>query len=123
MNALVTGDSPISTSKGKERVKVDGRAATNIPKRPPPAPKHGKYVIFMDHQKKEPSNSTAPKVALAKRGFGLGWVGVVARTGGQFPRRVCPSLTGMTGPYPGCLVSQPPRLLTTPDANEGGGGP
>ena len=34
-------------------------------------------------------------------GVGLGWV--VARTGGGFPRPVCPSLTSTTGPYPGCL--------------------
>ena len=39
-------------------------------------------------------------------GVGLGWV--VACTGGGLPRRVCLALTGSTGPYPGCLVSQPP---------------
>ena len=38
-------------------------------------------------------------------GVGLGWV--VARTGGGSPRPMCLSLTGTTGPYPGCLVSQP----------------
>ena len=53
-------------------------------------------------------------------GVGLGWV--VARTGGGSPRPVCPSLTGTTGPYLGCLVSRPPRLLTTPKAQQGAGG-
>ena len=53
-------------------------------------------------------------------GVGLGWV--VARTGGRFPRPVCPSLTSTTGPYPGCLVSQPPRLLTIPEPHQGAGG-
>ena len=33
-----------------------------------------------------------------------------------------PSLTGTTGPYPGCLVSQPSRLLTTPEPHQGAGG-
>ena len=28
---------------------------------------------------------------------------------------MCPSLTGTTGPHLGCLVSQPPRLLTPPN--------
>ena len=55
-----------------------------------------------------------------KRGVGLGWV--VARTGGGFPWPVCPSLTSTTGPYPGCLVSQPPRLLTKPEPHQGAGG-
>ena len=53
-------------------------------------------------------------------GGGGGWV--VARTGGGFPRPVCPSLTSTTGPYPGCLVSQPPRLLTIPEPHQGAGG-
>ena len=53
-------------------------------------------------------------------GVELGWV--VARTGGGFPRPVCPSLTSTTGPYPGCLVSQPPRLLTIPEPHQGAGG-
>ena len=56
----------------------------------------------------------------AAGGVGLGWV--VARTGGGFPRPVCPSLTSTTGPYPGCLVSQPPRLLTIPEPHQGAGG-
>ena len=47
---------------------------------------------------------------------------VVARTGGGSPRPVCPSLTSTTGPYAGCLVSQPPRLLTTPEPHQGAGG-
>ena len=51
---------------------------------------------------------------------GLGWV--VARTRGGSPRPVCPSLTGTTGSYPGCLVSQPSRLLTTPEPHQGAGG-
>ena len=55
-----------------------------------------------------------------KGGVGLGWV--VACTGGRLPRPVCPSLTGSTGPYPGCLVSQPSRLLTTPEPHQGAGG-
>ena len=42
---------------------MDGMAATNIPKKPYPAPNHSKNLIFMDHQKKEPPNSTVPKVA------------------------------------------------------------
>ena len=54
------------------------------------------------------------------RGVGLGWV--VACTGGGLPRSVCLSLTGSTGPYPGCLVSQPPRLLMTPEPHQGAGG-
>ena len=41
---------------------MGGRAATNIPKIPPPTSNHRKSVIFMDHQKKEPPNSTVPKV-------------------------------------------------------------
>ena len=53
-------------------------------------------------------------------GVVLGWV--VARTGGGFPRPVCPSLTSTTGPYPGCLVSQPPILLTIPKPHQGAGG-
>ena len=51
---------------------------------------------------------------------GLGWV--VARTRGGSPRPVCPSLTGTTGSHPGCLVSQPSRLLTTPEPHQGAGG-
>ena len=53
------------------------------------------------------------------RGWG-GWG--VARTGGGFPRPVCPSLTGTTGPYLGCLVSQPPRPLTIPEPHQGASG-
>ena len=60
-------------------------------------------------------------VGVQPRGGGrLGWV--VARTAGGFPRPVCPSLTSTTGPYPGCLVSQPPRLLTIPEPHHPGGG-
>ena len=61
-----------------------------------------------------------PHAPGAGGGVGLGWV--VARTGGGFPRPVCPSLTSTTGPYPGCLVSQPPRLLTIPEPHQGAGG-
>ena len=53
---------------------------------------------------------------------GVGWGWAVARTRGGFPRPVCPSLTSTTGPYPGCLVSQPPRLLTIPEPHQGAGG-
>ena len=35
---------------------------------------------------------------------------------------MCPSLTGTTGSYPGCLVSQPSRLLTTSEPHQGAGG-
>ena len=34
-----SGNSPVSTPKGQERVKVGGRAATNIPQIPSPSPK------------------------------------------------------------------------------------
>ena len=66
-----------------------------------------------------------PKPAPPRGGVGLGWVGlgwVVARTTGGCPRPVYPSLTGTTGSYPGCLVSQPSRLLTTPEPHQGAGG-
>ena len=56
------GNSPISTSKGQEGVKVGGRTVISIPKIPSPAPND----IFMDHQKMEPSNPTVPKVAETK---------------------------------------------------------
>ena len=54
------------------------------------------------------------------------WISACAKGGDPWP--VCPYLTGSTGyPPPGCLVSQPPRLLTIPaprqgaDEREGGG--
>ena len=47
------GAAPITTSKGQERVKVDGGAAANIPKTPSPASNHRQNVIFRDDQKKE----------------------------------------------------------------------
>ena len=51
--------------------------------------------------------------------FGLVWIS--ACTKGGDPRPVCPYLTGSTG-YPlGCLVSQPPRLLTIPVPRQGAG--
>ena len=46
----------------------------------------------------------------------------MACTGGGFPWPVCPSLTSRTGSNPGCLFSQPPRLLTTPEPHQGAGG-
>ena len=48
-------DSPISTPKGQERVKVGGRAATNIPQIPPPSPKSPKKVNLHG----PPENGTA----------------------------------------------------------------
>ena len=59
-------DSATSTSKGQEAVKVGGRAATDIPKIPSPAPNNRKNLIFRDHQKMEPPNSTVPEVAETK---------------------------------------------------------
>ena len=43
--------------------KVDARTATNIPEIPSPPSSHGKNLVVMDHQKKEPPNSTVPKFA------------------------------------------------------------
>ena len=57
------GDSPFSTTKEQEGVKVGGWTKTSIPKIPFPAPNRNKNLIFMDHQKKEPPNSMVPKVA------------------------------------------------------------
>ena len=61
----------------------------------------------------QPPPAAARATSAAAMGGGGGGR-VVARTGDRSPRPVCPSLTGTTGPCPGCLVSQPPRLLTTP---------
>ena len=65
-----------------------------------------------------PSDSCVPR----RGGVGLGGGWLVARTGGGFPRPVCPSLTSTTGPYHGCLVSEPPRLLTIPEPDQGAEG-
>ena len=47
----------------KKGVKVDGRAAANIPKIRSPPSNHREDLIFMDRQKKASSNSTALKFA------------------------------------------------------------
>ena len=57
------GKSQIPTKGQEGGGKLDGRTATNIPKIPSPASNHRKNWIFMDHQKKEPPNSTVPKFA------------------------------------------------------------
>ena len=66
---------------------------------------------------------SAPVPGLFWKGGGggvrLGWVS--ACIGGGFPRPVCPSLTSTTRSNPGCLVSQPPRLLTIPEPHQGAG--
>ena len=66
-----SGDSPISTAKEQERVRVDGRTATNTPKMPSPGSNHQEKSIFMDHQEKEPPNSIVSKFADTTRAVAL----------------------------------------------------
>ena len=44
-----SGESPISTFKGQERVKMGGTTATNIPKLSSPASNHRKNMILLHH--------------------------------------------------------------------------
>ena len=55
---------PISTSKREEGMKVGGRIVISLKSRPQPQITN---VIFVDHQKMEPPNSTVPKVAETKQ--------------------------------------------------------
>ena len=54
-----SGDPPIPTPKGQE---AGGRAAIGNPKVPDPAPDHQTHLVFTDKHKKQPPNSTVPKL-------------------------------------------------------------
>ena len=60
--------SPIPASKGQERGNAGGRTAIRRPTTPSPSPKpQNTPPVFVDHPKKEPPKSTAPKGAGTKQ--------------------------------------------------------